>query len=125
MVTVTVHPDVEHPDMAKQYAGILEEWKNGAPIPAIFGGEGQWEDNKRLENSFVYKIHIRLPNEKPWPLSTPVAGRKSNCYLVYARHCWYPDRYQIISIMAPNGHELARTSFLGELERRAEEFHSS
>lgn len=48
-----------------QYAGILEEWKNGAPIPAIFGGEAKWEDNKRLENSFVYRIHIRLLNEKP------------------------------------------------------------
>ncbi|AXF75323.1 type II toxin-antitoxin system YafO family toxin [Erwinia tracheiphila] len=125
MVSVSVHPDVEYPAMAAQYARILEDWKNTHILPVIFGSEGQWEDNKRLEQSAVYKIHIRLPDAPPWPDRLPQARRKSDCYLVYVRHCWEPDRYQVISIMAPDAHELARTSFLAVLEQRAEDFHAS
>ncbi|MER1690641.1 type II toxin-antitoxin system YafO family toxin, partial [Proteus mirabilis] len=35
------------------------------------------------------------------------------------------NRYQIIAIMSPNAHELAKTSFLAELEKRAEEFQNN
>ncbi|ECC7842751.1 type II toxin-antitoxin system YafO family toxin, partial [Salmonella enterica subsp. enterica serovar Newport] len=31
----------------------------------------------------------------------------------------------IISVMSPNGHEKAKTSFMAELERRAEDFQNS
>ncbi|EFO2900427.1 type II toxin-antitoxin system YafO family toxin, partial [Escherichia coli] len=100
-------------------------WKNGGSLPSVFGNEGQWEDSGRLRDSFVFKIHIRLPDEQPWPAKLPAASRKSNSYLVYSRHFLYPDKYQLISIMTPNAHELARTSYMAEIERRAEEFQSS
>ncbi|MEI7194521.1 type II toxin-antitoxin system YafO family toxin [Pectobacterium versatile] len=125
MITVTVHPDVEHPEVATEYALAMQNWKNGAARPAVFGSEGRWEENPRLMASGIHKIHIQLPGEPPWASHLPVIRRHSNNYLVYARHEWDETKYQIISIMAPNAHELARTSFLGELERRAEEFHAS
>lgn len=125
MIKVSVHNDIELPAVARKYAQALQSWKNGGPLPSVFGNEGQWEDSGRLRDSFVFKIHIRLPDEKPWPAKLPAAARKSNSYLVYSRHFLYPDKYQLISIMTPNAHELARTSYMAEIERRAEEFQSS
>lgn len=123
MITVTVHPDVEHPTIAAQYARVMQDWKNGAPWPLAFGNEGEWEGNSRLRSSHIYKIHIRLPGDPFWPSFLPPARRHSDNYLVYARHEWYEDKYQIISIMAPGAHALARTSFTSVLEQRAEDFH--
>ncbi|HBK4690044.1 type II toxin-antitoxin system YafO family toxin [Serratia ureilytica] len=125
MIKVSIHQDIEFYDIAEQYAHVLQNWKNGGALPTVFGNEGQWEDNKRLMDSFIFKIHIKLPNEAPWSKKMPAAARKSNSYLVYSRHFLYPDQYQLISIMTPNAHELARTSYTGELERRAEQFQSS
>ncbi|EKC0170046.1 type II toxin-antitoxin system YafO family toxin, partial [Salmonella enterica] len=41
------------------------------------------------------------------------------------RHYLYPNRLQVISIMSPKAHEMARTSYMAEIERRAEEFQSA
>jgi len=60
---VSVHSDVEMPDIANSYAKALEAWKNSQILPDHFGNEGQWESNPRLCDSFVYKLHIRLPSE--------------------------------------------------------------
>lgn len=122
---VSVHKDVEFPDVARVYGKALENWQNTDVLPDRFGNEGQWEDNSRLCDSFVYKIHIRLPSEQAWKKSKAQIDRTSNNYLVFSRHWMDYDNIQIISIMTPNAHEKARTSFMAELERRAEEFQNS
>lgn len=125
MITVSIYQGVEYQQEAELYAVYFKKWKSNGILPGRFGSEGAWEENKSLCNSYVFKIHVRLSNEAPWDTKTPQAARKANSYLVYARHWMYPNKYQIISIMTPNAHELARTSFLAELERRAEEFQNS
>ncbi|WP_140920155.1 type II toxin-antitoxin system YafO family toxin [Limnobaculum xujianqingii] len=125
MITVSVHPDVEHPAVAAQYASVLQRWKSDEVLSPFLGSESQWEDSRKLCASFVYKIHIRLPGDPPWSLKVPVAARKSDNYLVYTRHWCHPDKYQILSIMSPAAHHMARTSFLAELERRAEQFQNT
>ncbi|MDE9589281.1 type II toxin-antitoxin system YafO family toxin [Xenorhabdus bovienii] len=125
MVTVSIHKNIELPAVARKYAHLLKDWKNGGLRPDIFGDEGRWEDHASLCASFVFKIHIKLPDEEPWPAKMPVAARKSNSYLVYTRHWCEPEKYQLISIMTPNAHELARTSFLSVLVDRAEDFQNS
>ncbi|MEH4726804.1 type II toxin-antitoxin system YafO family toxin [Escherichia coli] len=122
---VSIHKDVEYQDIAKVYGKALENWLNTGVLPDRFGNEGQWEDNARLCGSFVYKLHIRLPSEPPWKKSKAQIDRTSNIYLVYTRHWMDYDNIQIISIMAPDAHEKANTSFMAELERRAEEFQNS
>ncbi|EEW2300101.1 type II toxin-antitoxin system YafO family toxin [Escherichia coli] len=122
---VSIHQDVEYQDVAKYYGKALEDWLNTGILPDRFGNEGQWEDNPRLCNSFVYKLHIKLPSEKPWKKNKAQIDRTSNVYLVYTRHWMDYGRIQIISIMAPDAHEKSRTSFMAELERRAEEFQNS
>lgn len=122
MVKVSIHSELEYFDICRQYAMDLQEWKSKGKLSNILGNEGQWEDNRRLCDSYVYKMHIRLPHESSWSLNIPQAARKSNSYLVYAHHWLDREHYQIISIMTPNAHELSKTSFLGELERRAEQF---
>ncbi|EQA4235375.1 type II toxin-antitoxin system YafO family toxin [Serratia marcescens] len=124
-VSVTVHSDVEHPDIAKAYAKLLQDWKRNAILPSVFGRDGMWELNSRTRDSQIYKLHIRLPDEMSWKKHKPQIDRVSNNYLVYTQHWLNADCYQVISIMSPNAHELARTSFMVELERRAEEFQSS
>lgn len=125
MAKVSIHSHVEHPEIAKKLAILLTSWKNGGKHPAIFGNEGRWEEHPSLCDSYVYKVHIKLPHETPWDSKLPIAARKSNSYLVYTRHWMDADSYQIISIMSPNAHELARTSFLSELVDRAESFQNS
>ncbi|NHB93643.1 type II toxin-antitoxin system YafO family toxin [Photorhabdus cinerea] len=125
MIHVSIHKDIEIPTVARQYAKILQDWKNGGSLPAIFGDEGRWEDHASLCQSYVFKIHIKLPGETPWPGHLPPAARKSNSYLVYTRHWCDQSKYQIISIMSPNAHELARTSFLVVLVGRAENFQNT
>ncbi|MDZ7322935.1 type II toxin-antitoxin system YafO family toxin [Kosakonia sacchari] len=122
---VSVHADVEFPTVASSYAKALEAWKNTGALPDRFGSEGQWEHNSRLCDSYVYKIHIRLPSEAPWKRHKAQIDRHSNHYLVYSRHWMDYEDIQIISIMTPNGHEKAKTSYMAELERRAEEFQNS
>lgn len=48
MITVSVHAAVEYPHIAKCYAALLQEWKNGGPLSGWLGNEGEWEENARL-----------------------------------------------------------------------------
>ncbi|MCZ4676000.1 type II toxin-antitoxin system YafO family toxin [Citrobacter sedlakii] len=41
------------------------------------------------------------------------------------RHWLNTDSYQIISVMSPLAHDMARTSFTSVLIERAESFHNS
>lgn len=125
MIKVSIHPHVEHKDIADKLAVLLENWKNGENLPAIFGDEGRWEEHPSLCSSFVYKIHIKPPSDIPWNEKIPIAERKSDSYLVYTKHWLDEERYQIISIMSPNAHALAKTSFLSILVDRAESFQNS
>ncbi|MBS9433410.1 MULTISPECIES: type II toxin-antitoxin system YafO family toxin [Photorhabdus] len=123
-VSVTVHKDVEFHEVAIVYAKLLEHWKRTALLPSVFGRDGQWEHNSRTLDSNIYKLHIRMPDEIPWEKYKPQIDRCSDNYLVYVQHWMDSKSFQVISIMSPKAHELAKTSFLTELERRAEEFHS-
>lgn len=125
MVKVSIYGKIEFPAVAEKYAKLLKNWKEEGVLPSVFGYEGAWEQSGPLVASYVSKIHIRLPEEKPWPKEMPAPARKSNSYLVYARHWADANNYHIISIMSPDAHRMARTSFLAELERRAEKFQNS
>lgn len=124
-VTVTVHPDTECIDIARTYARLLQDWKRNRELPSVFGRNGMWELNSRTRDSQIFKLHIRLSDEPAWKKHKPQIDRVSNNYLVYTQHWLDSDRYQLISIMSPNAHELAKTSFMVELERRAEEFQNT
>jgi len=124
-ISVTVHEDTEYPEIAKVYAKLLQDWKKTSVLPSVFGRDGMWELNSRTRDSQIYKLHIRLSDEAPWKKHKPQIDRVSNKYLVYVQHWLNNDCYQVISVMSPNAHELARTSFLGELERRAEQFQNT
>lgn len=124
-VKVSIHKDTEHPAIASHYAKLLQDWKNYDVLPACFGRDGQWELNRRTVDSNIFKLHIRLPDEAGWKKHKPQLERTSNHYLVYVRHWLETTQMQVISVMSPNAHERANSSFLAELERRAEEFQSS
>ncbi|EIX7350007.1 type II toxin-antitoxin system YafO family toxin [Escherichia coli] len=123
-VKVSVHQDVEYRNVAMRYACMLEEWMNQDILPSHFGHHGRWECNHQCNASGIYKLHIRLPHEPGWSPGQRQAERKSDSYLVYARH-WCDNRAQIISIMHPKAHEKSKSTFLAILIQRAEDFQSS
>lgn len=125
MIVVSVHPDVEYQDVATRYAAMLQDWKNTHRQPPRFGATGQWEDNPRLMSSLVFKTHIKMPLDSLWPAHLAVAARKSDNYLVYCVHWCDDTRFQVLSIMSPDAHAMARTSFMAEIERRAEQFQNT
>lgn len=122
MIQISIHPDIEYKAIADEYALLLKLWKKEKILSNYLGADGRWESNAKLCQSLISKIHIRMPIEPEWNKRTPQIQRKSNHYLVYSQHWLNPDRYQIIAIMSPNAHEIAKTSFLAVLEKRAEEF---
>lgn len=124
-IKVSVHKDVEHHAIVQEYAELLQNWKNSGVLPAHFGRHGQWELNRRTVGSNIFKLHIRLPDEAGWKKHKPQLKRTSDNYLVYVRHWMDEDRIQIISIMSPNAHKKANSSFLVVLEQRAEHFHGT
>ncbi|ECC3814926.1 type II toxin-antitoxin system YafO family toxin [Salmonella enterica subsp. enterica] len=124
-MSFSLHSDIEHHSVAAVYLKLFREWKVNGTLPDVFGNEGQWEDSPSLCDSLVYKIHIKMPWEKPWKAKTPQLDRKSDSYLVYVRHWLNTDSYQIISVMSPLAHDMARTSFTSVLIERAESFHNS
>lgn len=125
MTQISIHPDIEHKTIANEYAHLLKLWKEDNILSNYLGTNGRWENNAKLCQSLISKIHIRMPLEPGWNKKTPQIQRKSNHYLVYCQHWLYPNRYQIIAIMSPNAHEIAKTSFLAVLEKRAEEFQNN
>lgn len=125
MIEISIHPDIENKTIANEYAKLLKLWKEKKVLSCYLGADGKWENSAKLCQSLISKIHIRIPNEPKWHENMPQIQRKSNYYLVYCQHWLYPNRYQIIAIMSPNAHELAKTSFLAELEKRAEEFQNN
>lgn len=122
MIQISIHPDIEYKAIANEYALLLKLWKKEKILSNYLGADGRWESNAKLCQSLISKIHIRMPIEPEWNKRTPQIQRKSNHYLVYCQHWLNPDRYQIIAIMSPNAHEIAKISFLAVLEKRAEEF---
>lgn len=125
MIKISIHPDIEYKELVNEYAKFLKLWKNDNILSDYLGADGRWENNAKLCQSLISKIHIRMPIEPAWHKKTPQIQRKSNHYLVYCQHWLNPNEYQIIAIMSPNGHELAKTSFLAILEKRAEEFQNN
>ncbi|MBG2709211.1 type II toxin-antitoxin system YafO family toxin [Proteus mirabilis] len=125
MTQISIHPDIEYKTIANEYANLLKLWKEDNVLSNYLGANGRWENNAKLCQSLISKIHIRMPLEPEWNKKTPQIQRKSNHYLVYCQHWLYPNRYQIIAIMSPNAHEIAKTSFLTILEKRAEEFQNN
>ncbi|MBI6542094.1 type II toxin-antitoxin system YafO family toxin [Proteus vulgaris] len=125
MTQISIHPDIEYKTIANEYAHLLKLWKEDNILSNYLGANGRWENNAKLCQSLISKIHIRMPLEPGWNKKTPQIQRKSNHYLVYCQHWLYPNRYQIIAIMSPNAHEIAKTSFLAVLEKRAEEFQNN
>ncbi|MCP1065547.1 type II toxin-antitoxin system YafO family toxin [Serratia symbiotica] len=124
--SISVHDDTEYPELAIAYARLLQHWKRTSILHSVMERDGVWELNNRTCDSQIHKINIRFPDEITWKNSKAQINRVSNHYLVYVEHWLDGDQYQVISIISPTmPMSWARTYFLAELERRAEEFQSS
>ncbi|MBB2646249.1 type II toxin-antitoxin system YafO family toxin [Escherichia coli] len=74
--------------------------------------------------SFVYKLHIRLPSEPPWKKSKAQIDRIQISIWFIQGTGWIMTNTNH-QHHGPDAHEKAKTSFMAELERRAEEFQNS
>lgn len=53
----------------------------------------------------IKKIHLKLPGDKPWPPEYSLSQRTCDNYLVYAKHLYNDEHYQIVAIISPNAHD--------------------
>lgn len=91
-----------------------------------FGNDAVFTFPPYAVDAQLARIHIKLPDEQPWPPRTPDRQKKSNTYLVYAQYLWHPDRYSILALVTP-AHDLmsaANTQLISHFSDCAEDFHN-
>ncbi|MBF0785990.1 hypothetical protein E4T80_10995 [Muribacter muris] len=94
--------------------------------PDFLGHSGGFEQNAKASDSQLHKIHIAL-YQNDWTLRTwqKRSGYTRTCdnFVIYVRHFFFDDCFQIIDILTPDAHKTldSRISHYIEL---AEQFHA-
>lgn len=95
---------------------------NGTVYPETIGNVGAFEENPRAMIAKIQKAHIAVSKAdfEKWQTRTG-QHRKSDNYLVYARHDFEPDTLLILDFISPEAHKRIRHK-LADLVLLAEDF---
>ncbi|MDD9340068.1 MAG: type II toxin-antitoxin system YafO family toxin [Providencia heimbachae] len=104
MPIVTITPKYLNNTVYRQYAARLSDVLNGNAIHGYLGKLADFRNSGVARQSFIEKVHIRVPGEKPWGKSIRQEVRVSDNFLVFCKHCMYDDYYQVIAIITPDAH---------------------
>ncbi len=104
MPIVTITPRYKDNGVYRKYAAKLSAALNGSSFSGYVGKFADFRNSAIARQSFIEKVHIRTPNEKPWDGETRQAVRVSDNFLVFCKHCMYDDYYQILAIITPDAH---------------------
>ncbi|EPK1032388.1 type II toxin-antitoxin system YafO family toxin [Klebsiella pneumoniae] len=116
----------QHPDFEEQLKAEFIYCKTNKVTTDIFGNDAIFTFPPYAVEAQLARIHIKLPNEAPWPHGLPDRQKKSNTYLVYAQHMWDPSRFSILALVTP-AHDLMsaeNTQLISRFSQYAEDFHS-
>lgn len=75
------------------------------PPSPLLGKRGGFERNRSAMSAGIEKFHIRMPSDIPWPSHVPLSRRSSNNYLVFVRHFYNDDYFQILALVSPDAHQ--------------------
>lgn len=124
MPIVTITPQFKTNSVYQKYAAKLSAVLNDCSISGYVGKFADFRNSAIARQSFIEKVHIRTPNEKPWGKEIRQAVRVSDNFLVFCKHCIHDDYYQILAIITPDAHARA-DGLLSVLADMAEtHFHS-
>ncbi|WP_413730788.1 type II toxin-antitoxin system YafO family toxin [Sodalis sp. RH22] len=105
MVYVSITDGLRSDQTAQYFASMLAKNLSGLPSSPLFGARGGFERNRASVEAGIEKFHIRMPNTKPWASNISLSRRTSNNYLVFARHFYKDNYYQILALISPNAHQ--------------------
>ena len=122
MVSVSICSELQYSQPVQNYARLLAAWLGRGELSGLLGNNGQFERNSKAISSGIFKIHVRLPVDKPWPASQRQQSRTSNNYLIYAQHWDYRNYFHIIALISPDAHERAASVLPAVIKIVEEEF---
>lgn len=105
MVKVSITEGLYKLAAAHMYAKMLAETISNDTPYWCFGSHGGFERSYEAMSANIRKIHLKLPGDKPWPPEYSQSQRTCDNYLVYAKHLYNDEHYQIIAIISPNAHD--------------------
>lgn len=116
----------QYPDFENQLKAEFIYCKTNNVTTNIFGNDAAFTFPPYAVEAQLSRVHIKLPNEAPWPHGIPDHQKKSNTYLVYAQYMWNPSSYSILALVTP-AHDLMsskNTQLISRFSAYAEDFHS-
>lgn len=136
MTTVEINPDTraqfleptfsKYPGFEQQLVAEFKYCKDRNITTDIFGNDAAFTFPSAAVDAQLFRIHIKLPGEKPWPPGTTDFKKTSDTYLIYAQHMWEPTHYSIMGVVTP-AHTLMssrNTQLIVHFAECAEQFHS-
>lgn len=105
MVRVSITDGLYQQAAAHKYAMMLAETISNETQYWCFGSHGGFERSYEAMAANIKKIHLKLPGDKPWPAEYSISQRTCDNYLVYAKHLYNDEHYQIVAIISPNAHD--------------------
>lgn len=120
MVKVSITKELYRLGAAHKYAQMLADYLSKGSRFWCFWSFGGFERSYDAMAANISKIHLKLPGDTPWPPGLPQSERTCDNFLVFAKHLYDDEHYQILAIITPNAHQQADL-VLPELIRLAEE----
>ncbi|HIE1445906.1 type II toxin-antitoxin system YafO family toxin [Serratia liquefaciens] len=105
MIKVSITADLCTDPTARHFAQIVARCLSNLPTSALLGCRGGFERNANAMAAGIEKFHIRMPDDIPWPSHVPINRRTSNNFLVFARHFYDDDYFQILALVSPDAHQ--------------------
>ncbi|EIX9337709.1 TPA: type II toxin-antitoxin system YafO family toxin [Klebsiella pneumoniae] len=105
MVRVSITSGLYQQSAAHRYAKMLAQTISNETQYWCFGSHGGFERSYEAMAANIKKIHLKLPGDKPWPPEYSLSQRTCDNYLVYAKHLYNDEHYQIVAIISPNAHD--------------------
>lgn len=125
-IKVLATTPINNDPITKKLVDDFRDYKNGIrPNYPLFGRDTPFTENKQLELSQIFKVHI-IENGDDYDMNRSQNENKSDsCHLVYCEHYQKPELLCVIAILIPNAHKQARdNNIIDSLVRISEKFHS-
>lgn len=123
-IVVTILPKYQDNQVYKKYALMLSKALNKKGLSGYIGKFADFRNSAIARQSFIEKVHIRVPGQDPWDKKVRQPDRVADNFLVFCKHCLYDNYYQIIEIITPDGHARSNAliPYLSEMSEK--HFHS-
>ncbi|MNG76506.1 type II toxin-antitoxin system YafO family toxin [Serratia fonticola] len=105
MVKVSVTEALRNDPTVRHFAIQVARCLSNLQASPLLGARGGFERNHASMSAGIEKFHVRMPDEEPWKSHLPLSRRTSNNYLVFARHFYNDDYYQILAFITPDAHQ--------------------